>query len=62
LIIQFLNQGDDFDRNKRADPLVPENLLKFNSGRILFMQNCMDDLFLCLALESGAEARLVNEF
>jgi len=62
LIIQFLNQGYDFDRNKRADPLVPENLLKFNGGSILFMQSCMDDLFLYLALKSGAEARLVNEF
>jgi serine/threonine-protein kinase RsbW len=60
LVICVRDEGEGFDPDRLADPLVPDNLLH-ESGRGFFLvKTCMDDVVVRKAANNGAELTMIK--
>jgi serine/threonine-protein kinase RsbW len=58
LVIKVRDQGEGFDPERVANPLMPVNLLRPSGRGILFMREFMDEIDYTFGLNGGTEVTL----
>ena len=60
LVISIQDEGEGFDPECLADPLVPENLLNESGRGIFLVKTCMDEVIVRRADSRGTELTMIK--